>query len=624
MDVAEIENLAFLLKGNEGPISEGLKKVSLTNHVLDKINNLVDLYIKQLMINNPTCIDVSDQTSTETMKKNIQIIYSLMQNIAHLKVIADIVEVDSSIDISHFRHLQILEIQKIDILKITGINSLRVHLHHLICVRSIESLKSLLEECGADFSSRHVWAELKNLVLPYNGLSCLDSSIENAPWLTSLDLSHNELITADEVNLLSNLKYLNLSYNKLPRMPKFSGQLCNRLQILNVSNNFLEDLSELETLVNISELDLSDNCLIDHTTLEAISHMATLQWLSLTGNPLSYHIKHSSRTCVYLHLNIEPQRFILDFKKLNNEDVKLIGSFHPLLRKSNSGSLSSSIGSAKLLASTEKCKRIREVEIEDFRSESKAPQPMPSSFSSIDHLEVKNHITTLRELHGEAWLNYYTGLDDKNDSTSGSQDISGFPGLGESPIDNAPENSPRLDALKGKELDEIETGIYNTGDDESSDDEDIEVNSEETMYLAKLLGEEEDLFVVFSKDTLSEIDCTTGKERASWVLSTILSCTFSNDAHTIVQIDFDTLRKDRKQRTYVLQVEDAESLNYFIDKLLSSREKPAVTKVLQCMKCLHQFPKRNNMISNYKDEVMACPSCGSTILVEENVKTQSE
>lgn len=616
MEIDEIENLALLLKGNEKPISEGFKKVSLTVHVLDKVNNLVNFHIKQLMINHPTCIDISDQISTETTKKNIQIIFKMMQSIAHLKLIADILPVDNAVDISEFRNLQVLEIQKVDISRIIGLSSQRLHLQQLICSRDLDSLKGLLEDCGGDYSSKYIWTELKNLVLPYNKLTSLDDSLECVPWLSSLDLSHNELTNADEINCLNNLKNLNLSYNKLQKLPKFSGQICNRLQILNVNNNFLEDISPLKNLVNVCELDLSDNCLIDHMVLISLSHLAALHWLSLVGNPLSYHSRHIQNTCVYLHSNIEPQRFVLDFKHLNSGDIKLIGTFHPLLQRSNSEIFSASEGSNKLLTSVDRSKKVREVDIEDTKSVDKEPIVLPHSYSSVDHLEVKNHIHNLRETYGESWLNYYKGPIDKDNSINDSQDMSGFTVLDETNSNND-EKEPNTDnAVDGEE---IENNIYNTNVDETSEDEDIEVNSEESIYLAKIPGEDEDLFVVFTKDNLTEIDCTTSKERASWVLSTITSCEFQDEDHCTLQINFDTLRKDRKQRTYVLQIDDAERLYSYIGNLINSREKPTLNKVLQCMKCLKQIPKVDDLLASYKEEVMQCPDCGSTILVEENI-----
>lgn len=231
MDINEIENLALLLKGNENAISEGVKKVSLTTHVLDRVNQLINIHIKQLMINNPTCIDISNQNSTETTKKNIQIIFKMLQSVVHLKLISDVVPVDNTVDISELRNLQILEIQKINVSKITGLNAQRLHLQQLICSRDLDTLKDLLEYCGGDFCSKFIWTELKNLVLPYNKLTTLDNSLECVPWLNSLDLSHNELTSADEISCLNNLKNLNLSYNKLQKLPKFFGQICNRLQV---------------------------------------------------------------------------------------------------------------------------------------------------------------------------------------------------------------------------------------------------------------------------------------------------------------------------------------------------------------------------------------------------------
>lgn len=374
----------------------------------------------------------------------------------------------------------------------------------------------------------------------------------------------------------------------------------------------MEDISQLKSLVNVCELDLSENCLIDHTVLISISHLAALHWLSLIGNPLSYHIRHRQNSCLYLHQNIEPQRFVLDLNQLNSSDFKLIGTFHPLMQRSNSETLSVSGGSTKLLQSIDRSKKVREVDIEDTKSLDKEPVALPHSYSSVDHLEVRNHIHNLRERYGASWLNYYKGPVEQDNSINDSQDMSGFTGLD----DTNSNNDKDVDTENGEE---IETNIYNATVDETSEDEDIEVNSEESIYMVKIPGEEEELFVVFTKENLSETDCIS-KERASWVLSTITSCEFLDEDRCTLQINFDTLRKDRKSRIYILPNEDAERLYNYITHLIDSREKPVSNKVLQCMKCLKQIPKVDDLLASYKEEILRCPDCGSTILVEDNIE----
>lgn len=57
----------------------------------------------------------------------------------------------------------------------------------------------------------------------------------------------------------------------------------------------------LQNLECLMELDLSYNCLTEHVTLWPLEKMSTLLWISLEGNPLSYHPKHRFLSTKYLH-----------------------------------------------------------------------------------------------------------------------------------------------------------------------------------------------------------------------------------------------------------------------------------------------------------------------------------
>lgn len=54
-----------------------------------------------------------------------------------------------------------------------------------------------------------------------------------------------------------------------------------------------------------------------------------------------------------------------------------------------------------------------------------------------------------------------------------------------------------------------------------------------------------------------ERDAVTGKMKSRWALDMVLSCVMGRDDPVTVQIMFDTARKDRRERTYIAQPEDA-------------------------------------------------------------------
>lgn len=97
-------------------------------------------------------------------------------------------------------------------------------------------------KCGGDAGTGFVWSSLRHLALPHNALKILDTSLELAPWLQVLDLSHNLLKSATELSCLPNLKYVNLGYNKLETVPTFNKSASHSLQVLVLKNNFIDNI----------------------------------------------------------------------------------------------------------------------------------------------------------------------------------------------------------------------------------------------------------------------------------------------------------------------------------------------------------------------------------------------
>lgn len=210
---------------------------------------------------------------------------------------------DGDIDISKFRNLEKLEIYRVAIRQIRGIQQMRAHLHEIICVRSLTTVKDIISHCGGDNCTGFVWNELKVADFSYNAFDKIDCSLEFTPWLQHLNLSHNQMISVDAIKWLPNLKILNLSYNRLTYIPLFHKEATRRLKVLILTNNFIEDLDGLTRLDALNELDLSENCLLDHSSLQPITTLTSLLYLNVIGNPLACHPKHRAVTAKYLHKN---------------------------------------------------------------------------------------------------------------------------------------------------------------------------------------------------------------------------------------------------------------------------------------------------------------------------------
>lgn len=346
---------------------------------------------------------------------------------------------EGTIDIGKFHSLRRLEVQKVNVKQIIGIQPMRAQLQQIVCVRSLENVEDIITYCGGDRSNGFVWNELKYADFSYNNLRAVDSSLEFAQWLQNLNLSHNQLVSVDAVKWLPNLKMLDLSFNRLVHVPTFHTEAPRRLQILILSNNFIEDLTGLSRLDALNELDVSDNCLLDHSYLLPVSTLVALRYLKLSGNPLACHPKHRQMTARYLNKNTTSTKFVLDFETLSKSEKAVVGANSMLSsrltltsrssgistpsRVSQNQTPASSVGSIRSFRFSEstssemttsvterqKKAKVRTVEIEDENPSIEAATYKEVSQPQVpegnkDHLETKRQIDEMREKFGSGWL----------------------------------------------------------------------------------------------------------------------------------------------------------------------------------------------------------------------------
>lgn len=361
---------------------------------------------------------------------------------------------EGAIDIAKFRALRRLEVNKINIGQVVGIQPLRGQLQHLICVKSLTSVDDIITRCGGDNSNGFVWNELKTADFSYNSLRSVDTALEFAQHLQHLNLRHNKLTSVAAIKWLPHLKTLDLSYNCLTHLPQFHMEACKRLQLLNISNNYVEELLDVAKLDALYNLDLSDNCLLEHSQLLPLSALMSLIVLNLQGNPLACNPKHRQATAQYLHKNSATVKFVLDFEPLTKAEKALTGSqkwryisglSHRSPRSTSmsinsssasintsDGSQFSSFGSQRSVSirgknytlednqsmdTSQSSKRIssckiRTVDIEESSeintdaASVSTPNPRSEYEEEPDnsHLETKKKIETLRLTYGNEWL----------------------------------------------------------------------------------------------------------------------------------------------------------------------------------------------------------------------------
>lgn len=186
-------------------------------------------------IDEPTSSSFHVKTANLELTRDIQFLTLYIANANSLKVYDDGYDDSITIDLSKFTNLTQLELNKVDVNIFKGLQTLRPQLQKVFCQKS-GSLEDILINCGKDASPNYCWNELKEASFINCKILTINGNFECAPWLHTLDLSHNEIKEIEAISCLSNLKCLNLSYNKLEMFPQLKGQICSRLQVIQITN----------------------------------------------------------------------------------------------------------------------------------------------------------------------------------------------------------------------------------------------------------------------------------------------------------------------------------------------------------------------------------------------------
>lgn len=306
MDPNQISLLAKLLRESGDKVLNSNSKLTLTGQLLRALNDSFSLIADQHELCAPQSFQVVKPNNGKSdVFRDLQFIHDFVQKTRILCVTKfhNDEPFDGDIDISKFRNLQRLEIHRVNVAQVTGIQPMRAHLLELVCVRSVATVQDIISYCGGDKCNGFIWNELRSAEFTYNNLSSIDCSLEFAPWLQQLNLSHNQIGSVDAIKWLPHLKVLDLSFNRLLYVPAFHVEATRRLKVLMLSNNFIEDLSGISRLDALNDLDLSVNFLMDHSALLPLSTLIALQYVNLLGNPLACHRMHRLATARHLHKN---------------------------------------------------------------------------------------------------------------------------------------------------------------------------------------------------------------------------------------------------------------------------------------------------------------------------------
>lgn len=146
------------------------------------------------------------------------------------------------------------------------------------------------------FDNIYEWNKLSTLKLINCGLSCLDESLHMFPSLTSLDLSKNTISYIVHLQDCLALRYLNISRNRIKNISHISRVLVN-ITVLNLSFNQIETLDGIDRLIYLEKIDLSNNLIEEFSEIRYLNKLSSLDSVVLMDNPLSKHPQY--RLMVY-------------------------------------------------------------------------------------------------------------------------------------------------------------------------------------------------------------------------------------------------------------------------------------------------------------------------------------
>ncbi|XP_055544801.1 uncharacterized protein LOC129729914 isoform X2 [Wyeomyia smithii] len=728
MDPKQITALAKLLKDSGDKVLNYEYKLTLSGSLLRALNDSFSLIVDKNEVLPPRSFQVVKPNNAKSdVFRDLQFIYDFVQRTIVLSLNQFINDelYEFAVDISQFRNLRKLEIQKIPISQIIGIQQIRSQLTEIICIRSMSHIKEIITSCGGDNSNGFTWNELRTANFSYNMLDHIDSSLEFTPWLEHLNLSHNQILTVSAIKWLPNLRVLNLGYNRLTHIPSLHVDSARKLQVLHISNNFIEDLTGISRLLALNELDISGNCIIDHAALLPISTLSSLCYLNVKDNPLACHPKHRQATARYLNKNTSRLKFVLDDEPLTKYEKTLTGnydSYHAILvprspgsscssnintptRKSLSNTPTGSVTSRssvnvesrdEMSSSANYQKRIKVRRAIISECDSNENTIMTNSFlqsdvctknleSSNDHLETKKQIEKLRKQFGSEWLqsqagdmvknvigfdpdsgrefesvahyenitsdtnlldttsttkslailtssvkdcNHVTDESNMMTSTPVNQDRSTLLETFESPIKGKSDTCSNVSGFKSV-FDENEsnyTSVAETTANQSTRESldltniygkvaDAEIESDieenERCYVVNVKGSATEICLIISDTSIREKD--GGKTKTRWGIKTLQACERSTS--TSITLLFDTVKKDKKTRTYEIDDHTCQDLESFLRDILSKRPLSEMNqKLFKCVVCNAKFSREINTKKAYDD--LQCPECHGGYCIE--------
>ncbi|XP_078259379.1 serine/threonine-protein kinase 11-interacting protein isoform X2 [Rhinoraja longicauda] len=420
-----VQSLTKLLRNYGDSVLSGTSTLSLLTVGLQVLHQLFEQHLLARKYQHGFVALPSHPSDTASVL-DVQFLFDVLQKTVSLKLVHPPgPSLQTPVRIFAFKSLRFLELKRVPPHCLEGLRGIYTRLEILVCSRCIYTVEGLLNV------------------------------------LRTLDLSHNQIRDcAGNLKLLSELEYVNLSYNVLEKVPVFNP--CSRVQLttLLLRNNELDDISGLEHLSHLKCLDLAFNMISEHGRLQPLSYLHRLKELFLEGNPVYYQKSH--RACTIYHLSPKAafMHLVLDGEALTMADLtylprsgRLIGHMgrHSPRNSMLKNVLESSISSehndhqpstdrvgGTLMRKKSKVK-VRAASIsERSDSDPDVRNKVAPSRIVLQHQEDIKRMDALRGQIGDDWLLYQRYLHGPGEGTgTGTRPESGSPSNGSSPKDEA-------------------------------------------------------------------------------------------------------------------------------------------------------------------------------------------
>jgi nischarin len=149
----------------------------------------------------------------------------------------------------------------------------------------------------------------------------IDESFRLMPHIKKLKLSHNKLNKVTGLTHLPQLSELSLSANAFYNIKDLHLCLGNVIH-LDMSENHISALGGFSKLYSLERLELASNAVSDVAEARHLSGLPNLEYLTLTGNPVSTTVDY--RTRVLERFGNRAADICLDNEKPNQKEMDTI------------------------------------------------------------------------------------------------------------------------------------------------------------------------------------------------------------------------------------------------------------------------------------------------------------